>query len=190
MTDLRWLTYAQSRVDETDEDSPENDPGPQRQRHAGHQLSVGRRNIGGYGLAMGRVMKNNSRDEKRHFDQERPIEIVHVGIRREQQQSREEHEHQAAKCPKPGVLGELRGSLAAHADAQERKIHNGDGAYRQRKSDNVEALKSWKDIGGRIKRIRDQHWDPSAPFGTAISLSEPLGKSSPGGVTLRSLTGE
>ena len=52
--------------------------------------------------------------------------------------------------PKPGILGELRRSLTAHTDAQQGKIHDGDGSNRQRESDDVEALESRKD---QLRRI-------------------------------------
>ena len=77
---------------------------------------------------MHRVMKNDGRNEKDHFDQEWPVEIVHVRVGGKQQEAGEKHQDQAAERPKPGVAGELRGSLAAHADAQERKVHDGDGS--------------------------------------------------------------
>ena len=109
-----------------------------------------RRSIGGDCLAMDRVVENNGRHEKDHLDQERPVEIVHVRVGREQQQPGKKHDHQAAQRPKPGVFGELRRSLAAHADAQQRKIDDGDGSDRQRKSDDMEALKSRKDELRRI----------------------------------------
>ena len=70
---------------------------------------VGRRGVRSYGLAMNRVVKDDGRDKKDHLDQERPVEIVHVGVGRKQQEPGKEHQHQTAERPEPGVLGELGG---------------------------------------------------------------------------------
>src|ERR1700678_4847977 len=108
---------------------------------------------------MNRVMKNDRGNEEDHLNQERPVQVVHVGVRREQQQAGKEHHHQTTKCPQPSVSGELSGIVASHCNTQQRKIHDRDSPYREGKPDDVEALKNREGERGRIERIGDQHLD-------------------------------
>ena len=107
---------------------------------------------------MNRVVKDDRRNKENHFNEEGPVEVVHVWVGRKKQQAGKQHHNQTAQRQKPGASGKLSGTPTSQPDTEQRKIHDGNRSYRERKPNDVDTLKNRECQRGRVEGIGDQHF--------------------------------
>jgi len=140
------------------------DAGPEEERGGSGDLGERGRRIGARGAPMDGVVEDERQHEAGHLELERRVDVIADGIGGEHQGAGDEHDPDADGDPAVEIGGELGGGLAAHGEAEQAEVNDGDQAEGEREAHEVETL-----------------YDREGPFGTVHGVGprtggEPLKK--------------